>query len=69
MATLKATADFVYQVEMDIAEELLFCRPDVAEQAASYAHTVALQMGRPDLAWSANELLCALHGDLFAEVA
>lgn len=68
MATLKATADFVYQVEMDIAEELLFSDPNTAYRAAQYAHHVAIQMGRPDLAYAANECMCELAGDIFAEV-
>lgn len=65
--TSHATAEFVYQVEMDIATEVMFSDPQTSYSAASYAHSVAITMGRPDLAYAANEVMCGLAGDLFAE--
>ena len=48
---------FVYAVEMATALAYAFTRPDIAEDCARYALGVAEELGRPDLAYQANELL------------
>lgn len=65
MATLTLSAQFVYDCELDLAFTYLGTNNDLSAQCATSALSAAIKMGRPDLAYQANEVLCcALGGGL-----
>ncbi len=62
MATL-ASPSFVYQCEMSLACTYALTQPTLALECAWTAYDAALRMGRPDLAFNANELMAVINGD------
>lgn len=50
----------VYRAELEFACLYSLRRPKLAKECAQTAHEAALAMCRPDLAWTAAELMGAL---------